>query len=130
MGVLPVEIDDPGGQLAEGGDGRGPTVDVGAGPTIGRHDAAEHHLGVTDDEAPVDTCVRRSRPHHGRVSAAADQQLERLHEHRLAGSGLPRHRRQSRSEHKIEPLDHAEVLDVQLSQHVSGQRVRTSPCKA
>ena len=120
--MLTVQVDHPGSQLTERRDGGRPTVDIGAGPTLGRDDAAEHNLVVTDDEAPVDTGVRRPRPYDGRVRPATDEQLERLDEHRLACPGLPRHGRQARPDDQIEPLDHAEVLDVQLSQHVSGQR--------
>ena len=130
MGVLPVEVDDPDGRLGEGGDGRGPPVDVGPGPPVDRDHAGEHELVVADDEATVDAGLGRAGPDDRGVGPAADEQLQGLDEHRLAGAGLPRDGGQPRPEAQVEPLDHAEVLDVQLGQHEprsTGPRAGTSP---
>ena len=126
MGVLAVQVD----QLACGiGEtrhrGRTP-VDVGARPATRRHDPGEHDLATAVDEASVDPRLVGPVAHDGGLGATADHELERLDEHRLAGAGLPGDRGQSRAEHQLDPLDDAEVLDVQLGEHgATGPPART-----
>ena len=52
-----------------------------------------------------------------RARAPSQQQIERMGEDRLAGSGLPGDRVQSRVEAQLRPLDQEQVLDPQLEQH-------------
>ena len=115
--VLAVQVDQAGGGVGERTDRRRPAVDVRPGPALGGHDARQHELGVTGDEAAVDAGLLGAWTHHGRVGAATDEQFERLDEHRLARSGLPGHRGQPGAQREVHPLDHAEVLDVQLGEH-------------
>ncbi len=56
--------------------------------------------------------------HHGGVGSPTDEQFDRLDEHGLARPRLAGDHRQPVAEDHLDPFDHAEVLDVQLSQHV------------
>ena len=82
--VLAVQVDDAGGHLAERGNHRRPSIEVGPGSPAGRHDTGEHDLLVIADDKPtVDTHLRRSRTHNRGVGAAPDEQLQGLYEHVL-----------------------------------------------
>ena len=52
--------------------------------------------------------------------AAAEQQVERVREHRLAGAGLAGEHVQPGRQAQLRALDQQEVLDVQLLQHTAG----------
>ena len=116
--VLAVEVDQARRHLGQRRDRREPAVHVGARPPVAGDHPAEHQL-VTGrgDEPTVDARFVGAVTHHGRVGSSADEQFDRLDEHRLAGPGLAGHHGQPVAEDQLEPLDHAEVLDVQLSQH-------------
>ena len=118
VGVLAVEVDQARRRLGERRDRREPAVHVGARPPVAGDDPAEHQLVAGGgDEPTVDARFVGPVAHHGRVGPPADEQFDRLDEHRLARPGLAGHHGQPVAEDQLEPLDHAEVLDVQLSQH-------------
>ena len=95
--VLAVQVDEPGGGLGERADGARPTVDVGPGTTVRRDDTRQHELGVATDEAPVDARLGRTGTHDRGVGPPAQEQLQRLDEHRLAGARLAGDRRHARA---------------------------------
>ena len=84
----PCRSTSPAAASASAADRRRPPVDVGPRPPVGRDHPGQHELVVADDEAPVDPRLARAGAHDRGVGAAADEQLERLDEHRLAGAGL------------------------------------------
>ena len=104
VGVLAVQVDHVAGQLGQVGHRGRPAVDVGPRPAVGGDHPRQHDLvgavGV-DDEAPVDAGLG-SRPVRtiAGVGAAADQQVDRLDEHRLAGAGLAGQRGHPGVEHE------------------------------
>ncbi len=66
----------------------------------------------------------------GRVGPAAEEQLERLYDERLAGTGLAREGRHARADDEIEIGDDPEVPDTQLDKHGRSQRsVRPKRCR-
>ena len=68
----------------------------------------------TVDEAAVDACLGGAGAHDRGVGPPADQQLDRLDQHRLAGAGLTGERGEPGPSTQVGALDHAQVLDVQL----------------
>ena len=82
----PCRSTSPAAALGERADGRRPPVDVGPRAAVGGHHAGQHELVVADDEAAVDAGLVGAGAHDRGVGAPADEQLERLDEHRLAGA--------------------------------------------
>ncbi len=132
--VLAVEGQQHARDLAQVGDGGRAAVEVGAGAPVGAHTPGEHELlGVGAEqlreriaqalvgsvEDTLDVCLARARPHDPARRAAAQQQIERVGEHRLAGPGLAGEDVQPRSEAQLSTLDQQQVLDAQLLQHAS-----------
>ena len=108
-------------------------VEVGAGAALGGHAAGEHELlGVppgggraSDVAEPVgqvedalDVGLGGPRPHDAAARPAAEQQVERVGEHGLAGARLPREHVQPGAEPQLGPLDQQQVLDTQFAEHV------------
>ena len=71
-------------------------------------------LGQVEDT--LDICLRGAGTHDPRARATAEQQVERVGEHRLAGAGLAREHVQPGRQPQLRALDQQEVLDVQLLQ--------------
>ena len=117
MGVLPVEVDQPAGQVGQLRRGDQAAVPVGARPPLARHDPGEDHLVVVHHEAALDGRLGRTRAHDRGVGSVAGEQTDRTHQHRLARPRLARERGHAGVEHQGEGLDHPEVVDGQLSQH-------------
>ena len=92
VGVLPCRSTSR-RQLGERGDRGEAAVDVGARPAVGRDTRASTSSSSPIDEAALDPRLGRAGAHHRRVGPPADEQLDRLDEHRLAGAGLARERR-------------------------------------
>jgi hypothetical protein len=119
--ALAVQVDHVASDLGEVGHGCGPAVDVGPRPSVGGDHPGQHDLvgavGRRDEQPAVDPCLGCSGADHGGVGAPADEQLDRLDEHRLAGPGLAGERRQPPVEDEHGVLDHPEVLDVQFGEH-------------
>ena len=115
--VLSVKVDRPLTQFGERGDGREPPVGVGARPAVGGNHPRHDVLVVAHDEPTLDTSLVGTGSHHRRVGTTADQQTDRLDEHRLAGAGLPGEDGEPWRDDEVEVLDDTEVLDVQLAQH-------------
>jgi hypothetical protein len=65
----------------------------------------------------LDDRLLGARPHEVRVRPAAERDVERLEEDRLAGAGLAREDVQAGLEHELELLDDREVADRERAQH-------------
>ena len=138
MLVLAVERDQRLGELAQIADRRRAPVDerprapVGADPPrehdllgVGGQPLAElaaQRLGQLED--PFDVRLGGARPHDAGLRATAEQQVERMGEHRLAGAGLPRQHVQPGRQPQLGPLDEQEVLDAQFAEHPDGVSAR------
>ena len=120
--VLTVQIDEAFSDLHELADRRQSAVHVGATAPVDRHDTRHDPFLVTDDETTFDSCFGGAGPDSSGVGTTTHQQVDRLDEHRLAGPGLAGHGDQPRSEDEIESIDHSEVFDVQLDEHVDPYR--------
>ncbi len=97
VGVLAVEVDGPRPQLGQRRRRRQATVDVGPRSTVGRDHPRHDVLVVADHEPAFDPCLGRARADDRRIGATADQQVDRLDQHRLAGTGLAGERGQTRA---------------------------------
>ena len=88
--VLAVQVHEPGAELRELGRGGETAVDIRATPPVAGHDAGDHAFlaGVGIHEPTLDPRLLRAVAHERRVGAAADEELERLHDQRLARAGL------------------------------------------
>jgi hypothetical protein len=62
-------------------------------------------------------CALGALPHHGRVRAPADQELDRIDEDRLAGAGLAGEHRESGLELEARGLHDHEIADLERAQH-------------
>ena len=71
-------------------------------------------------EDPLDVRLRGARPHDPGPWLAAQQQVERVREHRLARPGLAGQDVQARAEAELGPFDQQEVLDAQFVEHGAG----------
>ena len=94
-----------------------PAVDVGPAAPVGRHHPGEHDLAAVELEATLHDGFGGPRSNEGGVGSPADQQLDGLDQHRLAGAGLTGERGHARPEHQDELADHPEVVDAQLGEH-------------
>ena len=130
---------EPPAQLAEHADGCAPPADDGTTAALRRHGAAEHQFGetgvrlvelatgvarplghrgvVVHDEAALDPRGGGVAAHRAGVRTLAEQQAERLDDHRLARTGLPGERREPRAEGQGGLGDHPEVVDAELGDH-------------
>ena len=101
MGVLAVEVDEVGRHVGERRRRRRAAVDVGPRPSLGGHDAAEDDLvAVITDEPGVDASLGCPGADDQRVGPPTDDEVQRLDEHRLAGTGLAGDRRQAGAERR------------------------------
>ena len=75
-------------------------------------------------EHSLDISLPRPGANHSGARLAAQQQVERLSEDRLARPGLARERGQAASRAQLGALDEQEVLDSQLEEHRSGVPAR------
>ncbi len=142
--VLAVEREQRASEPAQVRDGDGTAVDLGAGTPVGADAAGEHDLlGVGGQqlaaldlqrlgkrEHPLDVRLGGAGPHEGgrgsHPRAPAEQQVERVREHGLAGARLAGEHVQPVREPQLGPLDQQQVLDAQLVYHarrcISGHR--------
>ena len=132
--VLAVEREQGGAHVAQVRRRRGPAAEVGARAPLGadpprqddvlrvRGDAVAELLAqrVGQLEDALHVGLRRARPHDPRPGPPAEQQVQRVGEHRLARAGLAREHVEARPESQLGPFDQKEVLDAQLQQHASG----------
>ena len=132
--VLAVERQQRRARLAQIGGRGAPAAQVGPRPALGAHTPREHELlGVLRDpvaqqhpelvrqrEDALDVGLRGARAHDARARLAAEQQIQRMREHRLARARLPREHVQARTEAQLGPFDQEEILDAQFVEHVEG----------
>ena len=132
--VLPVEGEQLAAELAQVGDRRRAPADVGSRPSVGPHATREHDLVAVGGEPfgerrlehgraleyALDVRLRGAGSHDCGPRAAAEQKVERVGEHRLAGTGLAGEDVQPRSKAELGPLDQEQVLDTKLVQHLRG----------
>jgi hypothetical protein len=122
VSVLAVDVDGARPELGETGGGRQAAVDVGTRSAVGGDDAGDDVLLAVDDEAALDAGLGRARADHRGISSPADQQADRLDEHRLAGAGLAGQGGQAVADDEVEGFDHAQLLDVQFVEHQRSAR--------
>ena len=129
--VLAVERQQRAADVAQVGRRRAAPAEVGARAPLRADAAGEHDLvGVGRQALPqllaqlvgqredaLDVRLGRARPHDARPWLAAQQQVERVGEHGLAGAGLPRQGVEPRAEAQFGALDQQQVLDAELVEH-------------
>ena len=119
--VLPVDLDQFGCGFPQRSDWRHAPVDPGLRPSLGGHRAGKDHLpllvAVADHEPGLDERLGGAGAHHALVGASPEDQLQRLHDERLARPGLAGERGHAGAELDGQVLDHAQVADVQVGQH-------------
>ena len=139
MLVLAVERDQPRTELAQVGCGGRPPLHEGPRAPIGPDAAAEDDLvGVVGQALPqlgqiriveqarrrledtLDVGLGRTRPHDSRARLASQQEVERVREHGLAGTGLTGQRIEPGTEPELGPFDQEQVLDAKLYEHTFG----------
>ena len=134
-GVLAVDVDEQVGRLAQLRDRRAAAVDPRPALALRVDRAAQQHAagvagigveaGVGEPwrerrrhvELGADLGTRRAFAHDAGVAAAAERELERVDEDRLAGAGLAAQHRQARRELDLERVDDDEVADRETMQH-------------
>ncbi len=93
----------------------------------GKLGIAGNRLGHREDALDIGLLGARADDAPARL--AAEQQIECVRQHRLAGAGLAGDHVQARTEHQLGRLDQQEVLDAQLGEHaaqLTSQTRRTS----
>ena len=79
--------------------------------------APARRAGPAAARTPPRRTPRGARAHDPRARLAAEQQVERVGEHGLAGARLARERVQPRAGPQLGPIDQQQVLDPQLDKH-------------
>jgi hypothetical protein len=133
VGVLAVEVDQHGAQLGQLARRGQPAVDVGSAAARAGNGPGQHDLVVAarEHEAALDPRLVGARAHEHRIGPPADQQLDRVHDHRFPRTGLASHRGHAPAQHQPQLGDHAQVPHRQLDQHralpspVIGRSTRT-----
>ncbi len=129
--VLAVEAQEPLRGLAQVAHRRraaveiGPRAPLGGHPPrqdellgVGRHTVAQRIAqAVREVEDALDVRLGSTRAHHPGLGPSAEQEVQGVCEHRLAGPGLARQDVESGRQAQLGPLDEEEVLDAQLVQH-------------
>ena len=132
--VLAVEGEQRAADLRQVGGRRAAAAEVRARATLGTHAPRQHELvrilgqpvgervaqRGRQGEHALDVSLRRARSHDAGARLAAEQQVERMGEHRLARTGLAGEDVEARTEAQLGPLDQQQVLDSQLVQHAAG----------
>src|SRR5581483_11482149 len=118
VAVLAMEVDERRADVGKLGDGGDAPVDVGARPAIaGEHTREDHFAPLVGLEAPFDACFGRALPDERGVGTPPEEQLDRLDEQRLAGTGLAGDRGAAGIEQHGDVVDDPEVSDVELAEH-------------
>ena len=130
-----MDVDEQVGRLAQLRDRRTAAVDPRAALALRVDRSAQQHaagvagIGVEagvgeprrergrDVELGAHLGTRGPFSHDAGVAAAAERELERVDEDRLAGAGLPAQHRQPRREVDLERVDDDEVADGEAMQH-------------
>ena len=129
--VLAVEGDERLGELAQIGHRRGAAVDERARAALRADAPREDDLlrvlrqalaqlaaqRVRQLEHALDVRLLGAGPDDAGPRPAAEQQIERVGQHRLARAGLPRQDVEPRREAQLGLLDQQEVLDAELVEH-------------
>src|SRR5215208_4133495 len=119
MLVLAVERQERTADVAKVAGRPAATVEVGAGPPLRTHAPREDEvLGVVgyplaellpqrvrELERALHIRLRRAGPHDPGPRLAAEQEVQRVRQHRLAGPGLAREHVEPRPEAQLGPLD-------------------------
>ena len=137
--VLAEEGDQPPAERLQVGRRGRPPLDERARAPLGGHAAGEHdllerlvdplpqlgQLGLVEQtrgqrEHALHVRLTRTRPDDPRARLAAEQEVERVGEHRLARAGLAGDRGQARPRPQLGALDQQQVLDAELQEHAAG----------
>ena len=141
--VLPEEGDHPSAERLEVRRRGGATLHEGARAALGADPPGQHDLlellphalakvsqiGMVEQprrelEHALHVRLRGTRPDDARAWLAAQQEVERVGQHGLAGTRLPRDRGEPAARPQLRPLDQEQVLYAQLEQHRSGVPAR------
>ncbi len=131
MLVLAVEGQQAAAQLPQVGDGSRPAADVGPRAPVGPDAASKHDLLCVVWQPLTHVAAERggkrenalnvgldgALAHDPVAGAAAEQQVERVREQRLARPGLPGDDVEAGREPQFSPLHKQQVLDAKLMQH-------------
>ena len=94
------------------------TIDVGTRSPLGRDHPGENPLVAGGgDESAVYPGLSGAVAHDRGVRTPADEQLDRLDQHGLAGTGFTGDRGQTCTERQLDAFDDPEILDVEFRQH-------------
>jgi hypothetical protein len=132
--VLAVERQQRTADVAEVGRRGAPTAEVGARAPLGAHAPGQHDLlgilgqALTDQRAqrvgigehPLDIGLGGPGTNDPRARLAAQQQVQRVRQHGLAGPRLARQDVEAGPEAQLGPFDEQQVLDAELFQHEGG----------
>ena len=128
MLVLAVEGQQRHGHVAQVPHGRRAPAQVRPRAALRADAPGEHDLLRVGGQALAELAAQRgrqlehalhvglggARAHDAGAGPAAEQQIERVGEHGLARTGLPREHVQARGQAQLGPLDEQKVLDTQL----------------
>jgi len=118
VGMLPMQIDHVRGDLGKRRDRRRAAVDVRPRAAVGWDNPTKNSLvPVGTDESTLDPSFCGAMTDARRIGAPADEEFDRLDEHRLAGTRFARQRRESRTKDEVKVFDHAKILDVEFAEH-------------
>ena len=134
MLVLAVEREQRGARVPQIARGGAPAADVRTRSPLRVHPPRQHKVlsvlrqtvpeclahRVRQREHPLDVGLRSARADDAGPWFAAEQQIQRMRQHRLAGPGLPCEHVQPWPETQLGPLDQQEVLDAQFVEHAEG----------
>ena len=117
--VLTVQVDESRTDLGESADGGRCPVDVRARSAIGGNDTGQNDfiVGRRINEAPVDARFFDTVTHHSGLGATTNQKVDRLDDHRLAGTSFAGECGEPLGELESDRVDDTEIPDVQLGEH-------------
>ena len=131
--VLAMQVDEPLARFLELREGGGAAIDEAARAARAVKRAAQHQAagiagevalgeprfhGFGDIELAGELGALGALAHEGGVGAAADQQLDRVHQDGFAGAGLAGERGEARRQLERSVLDQHQVADFKRAQHL------------
>ncbi len=141
--VLAVEVHEEGAELGEHAGGGGASVDPGPRAAFGRHLAPDDEAALVEVEPQgldrralaggkilehaLDQRPRPARADLPAVGAAAEEEAERVHQHRLPRPGLAGQHVEPGPEGEGDVRDGGEVADPELRDHGGDSRSVRSP---
>ena len=145
--VLAVDVDEDVAGLAQQLHRYRLPVQIGARAAVGADDPAHGELAggvqrllleplpqlarrLAELEGAADFSALAAVAHHLRAGTAAGEQLQRVHQDRLAGAGLAGEHREPGAQLELHGIDDGEVADLQVGQHDFSARSCRGPSEA